>query len=117
MSRLSDSHAIEHRFEDLSIEIAGVRIDTGICGTAILASDPGYEFFVASITLDGTTREPFPKSGRLSRDRIPAGLRLNEPPAGDTSPNAVLFRILRDAIENSPEAVEAWRDEALMAAE
>jgi hypothetical protein len=114
---LSDSHAIEHRFDDLAIEIAGIRIDTGICGTAVLASDPGYEFFVASIVLDGTTFEHFPKPGRLSRDRIPAVLRLDEPPSGDVSQNAVLFRILRDAIENSPEAVEAWRDEALMAAE
>lgn len=114
---LADSHSIEYRFEDLTIEIAGVRIDTGICGTAILASDPGYEFFVASITLDGTTFEPFPKPGRISRDRISAVLRLDRPADGDTSDNAVLFRIVRDAIENSPEALERWRAERLMAAE
>lgn len=117
MSRLSDSHAIEHRFEDISIEISGVRIDSGFCGTAILRADPGYEFYVSEITLNGRVREPFPKPGRLSRDRIPAVLRLDDPPIGDTSQNAVLFRILRDAIENSPEAMEAWRDEVLMAAE
>lgn len=114
---LTDSHSIEYRFEDLAIEIAGVRIDTGICGMAVLASDPGYEFFVASITLDGTTFEPFPKPGRFWRYRIPAVLRLDEPPSGDTSQNAALFRIVRDAIENSPEALERWRTERLMAAE
>lgn len=114
---LADSHAIEFKFEDLAIEVAGVRIDTGICGTATLASDPGYEFFVASITLDGTTFEPFPKPGRISRDRISAVLRLDRPADGDTSDNAALFRIVRDAIENSRDALERWRDEQLMAAE
>ena len=108
---LADSHSIEYRFEDLAIEIAGVRIDTGICGTAVIASDPGYEFFVAAITLDGTTLAPFPKPGRLSRDRIPAILRLKEPQIGDTSPTADLFRILRNAIENDPGAMEAWQAE------
>lgn len=114
---LADSHAIEFKFEDLTIEIAGVRIDTGICGTAVLASDPSYTFFVASITLDGTTFEPFPKPGRISRDRISAVLRLDRPADGDTSDNAALFRIVRDAIENSPDALERWRNERLMAAE
>lgn len=114
---LADSHSIEFKFEDLAIEIAGIRIDTGICGTAVLANDPGYEFFVASITLGGTTFEPFPKPGRISRDRISAVLRLDCPADDDTSDNAALFRILRDAIENSPEALERWRDERLMAAE
>lgn len=114
---LADSHSIEYRFEDLAIEVAGIRIDTGICGMAVLASDPGYEFFVASITLDGTTFEPFPKPGRISRDRISAVLRLDRPADGDTSDNAALFRIVRDAIENSRDALERWRDEQLMAAE
>lgn len=114
---LADSHAIEFKFEDLAIEIAGVRIDTGICGTAVLAADPGYEFFVASITLDGTTFEPFPKPGRLRREIIKTVLRLDRPADGDTSDNAALFRIVRDAIENSPEAFERWCDEQLMAAE
>lgn len=114
---LADSHAIEFKFEDIAIEIAGVRIDTGICGTAVLASDPGYEFFVASIALDGATFEPFPKPGRISRDRISAVLRLDRPADGDTSDNAALFRIVRDAIENSRDALERWRDEQLMAAE
>ena len=114
---LADSHAIEFKFEDLTIEIAGVRIDTGICGTAVLVADPGYEFFVASVALDGTTFEPFPKPGRISRDRISAVLRLDRPADGDTSNSAALFRIVRDAIENSPEALERWRAERLMAAE
>ena len=114
---LSDSHAIEFKFEDLTIEIAGVRIDTGICGTAVLASDPGYAFFVASITLDGTTFEPFPKPGRISRDRISAVLRLDSPADGDVSNSAALFRIVRDAIENSPQALERWCAERFMAAE
>ena len=114
---LADSHSIEYRFEDLAIEVDGVRIDTGICGTAVLVSDPGYEFFVASVALDGTTFEPFPKPGRISRDRISAVLRLDRPADGDTSDNAALFRIVRDAIENSPEALERWRNEQLMAAE
>jgi len=108
---LADSHSIEYRFEDLAIEVADIRIDTGICGMAVLASDPDYTFFVASITLDGTTREPFSKPGRLSRDRIPAILRLKEPQIGDTSPTADLFRILRDAIEADPGAMEAWQTE------
>lgn len=108
---LADSHSIEYRFEDLAIEIAGVRIDTGIRGTAVLVSNPSYTFFVASITLDGTTREPFPKPGRISLDRIPTVLRLDEPPFDDIGPRAILFRILRGAIEADPGAMEAWQAE------
>lgn len=114
---LADSHAIDFKFEDLTIEIAGVRIDTGICGTAVIASDPGYEFFVASIALDGTTFEPFPKPGRLRREIIKTVLRLDRPADGDVSNNAALFRIVRDAIENSRDALERWRAERVMAAE
>jgi len=108
---LADSHSIEYRFEDLAIEIAGVRIDTGICGTAVLTSDPGYTFAVTAITLDGTTLAPFPRPGRFWRYRIPAILRLKEPQIGDTSPTADLFRILRDAIEADPGAMEVWQTE------
>jgi len=114
---MSPEHMIEFPFTDLTIEIAGVRIDSGLCGTAILKADPGYEFYVSAIVLNGRVREPFPEPGRLSHDWIDGVLRLERPSPCDTSTRAQLFRIIADAIHNSPEAAERWRAECKMAAE
>jgi hypothetical protein len=114
---ISDQHSTDYGFSDLQIEVGGVRLDSYIYGSAELASDPGYTFYVKSITLPGSTLEPFPKPRRLSRDRIEAKLTLTKPSATDVSTNAVLFRLLEAAIYSDPAASEAWADETLMAAE
>lgn len=114
---ISDQHSTDYEFADLQIEVGGVRLDSYIYGSAELASDPGYSFYVKSITLPGSTLEPFPKPGRLSRDRIEASVTIKRPAPDDMTPYAVLFRLLEAAIYSDRAASEAWADETLMAAE
>lgn len=108
---ISDQHSIEYEFEELSPTVGGVCLDIYISGTAELANDPGYHFYVRSITLDGTMLETFRKPGRLTRDRIKATVTLSRPQADDHSVEAVLFRLIEAAIYEDECALEAWRME------
>ena len=72
---LSDSHSIEYDFE-LQPVIGGVRLDSYFYGTAELANDGEYGFFVKAIWLDGTMPSPFAKGlgssfAAQQRDRRP----------------------------------------------
>lgn len=110
--KISDQHSIEYQFEELRPTVGGVCLDIYISGAAELANDPDYQFFVRSITLDGTVLEAFRKPGRLSRDRIKATVTLRRPVAGDHSVEAVLFRLIEAAIYEDECALEAWRMES-----
>ncbi len=111
-AKISDQHSIEWEFEELSPTIGGVRLDAMFGGTAVLAADSGYHFYVQSIWLGGSMKDVQAKPslfGGLPWKRTK--VELKRPEASDHSPEAVLFRLLESAIENDDRALDAWRRE------
>lgn len=111
-ARISAQHSITYHFEDVRPTIGGVRLDNGFFGTAELASDPGYTFYVRSIVLNGTVPDklaPRPMFGLRPRKNVVAV--LTKPKADDASPEAVLFRLIEDAIYEDSDAAEVWQAE------
>ena len=106
---LSNSHSIEHAFDDLYIEVGGVRVNICVSGSAELECDPGYGFVVKSITLDGTVPD---KSKAAS---IFFGLQRKEAKvtidANSDDNAAEFFGLLCDALYDDRGAQEAWQRE------
>lgn len=114
---ISDHHSVEYDFEELQPVIGGVRLDTYISGRAELACDPGYSFYVRSITLDGTVKDMSRRSplfgGEYRRD---AKVTITTPADDDHSEDAALFRLIAKVIDEDEKAHEAWRAEVEEAA-
>ena len=106
---LSDSHSIEYDFE-LQPVIGGVRLDSYFYGTAELANDGEYGFFVKAIWLDGTMPSPFAK-GLGRRERKPATVKLDQASPLNSAIEGHLFLLLRDALYEDEAAQEAWAAE------
>ncbi|TDR27766.1 hypothetical protein [Aquamicrobium defluvii] len=112
MNAISDQHSIEFEFKELQPSIGGVRLDIYISGVAELAADPGYQFYVKSIRLDGTTPDKFARPTLFGgRPRKAAITIINKPAKGDTSLEAQIFRWLESAIYDDELALRAWASE------
>lgn len=112
MNRLPDHHSIEFEFENLDIEVDGLKF-AEVTGTAELMNDDAYLFFVNHIVLNGRRHA----TGWRKWHTVPGILHLPRPAAGDTSPKARLFQMIEAALYDYEPAIEKWREQQLMAAE
>lgn len=109
---ISDQHSITYHFEDVRPTIGGVRLDNGFFGAAELSADPGYTFYVRSIVLNGTVPDKLARPTLFGgRPRKSVVAVLTRPAKDDTSPEAVLFRLIEDAIYEDSDAAEVWQAE------
>mgnify|MGYP006372460083 FL=1 len=99
----------EYPLEDLSITVGGIRIDTCFSGSAELAEDTGYEFYVKSILLDGRQQNTLPSPFIPRRSWVDAKLLL-ERGAGSPEEQA-LFKLISDALYADEAACNHWRSE------
>lgn len=84
----SDSWSYEHEFEELEIEIDGILVGE-FSGVAELATDPGYTFYVKSITLSGTRYERRP--GWFARRAVSTKVHLTKPAGKPSTLSEHLF--------------------------
>ena len=102
----------EYTFEDLSITVGGIRLDTCFSGSAELAEDTGYEFYVKWVMLEGREQVPTPNPFRpslVSLKWVDAKLLLER---GAGSPEEqMLFKLISDALYADEAACNHWRSE------
>lgn len=109
---LSNSHSIEYAFDDLYIDVGGVRVNIYVSGSAELENDPGYGFFVRSITLNGDVPDQMPGAHVVSRfARKPAKVTLEANNLNAHTREPDLFAVLCDALYEDRGAKEAWQAE------
>lgn len=113
MNALSDSHSIQHSFEELEVEEDGFSFGC-FSGTAELASNGDGDFYVKHIILDVVKRV----------QRVPGGVKwpvqtsMNLPRISNETRTfkAHLFRKIETALYANDAAKEAWASEILEAA-
>lgn len=94
--------------EEYGIDIGGVHVGN-FNGFATLERDPGYEFIVTAIELDG-------EGHRIIRTRIGGTRRIKSDAKiiltkdEQTAPGQFLFKALSDAIYADPHASRFWAD-------
>lgn len=103
-------HSTEYEFTNLSITVAGIRLDTEFAGTAELAEDTDGEFYVKWIVLAGRQKVHHRALMSLGGYQWQDAKLLLERGAGDEDEKR-LFTLLAKAIEADGAAYDHWRSD------
>ena len=95
-AKIADSWSCEYEFEELEIEIDGISVGS-FSGTAELAVDPGYTFYVKAITLNGTRYEH--QRGWFARRAVSTKVHLTKPDGKPSTFSEHLFAALAERLD------------------
>lgn len=96
LQQVADSWSCEYEFEELEIEIDGISVGS-FSGTAELAVDPGYTFYVKAISLNGSQYERQP--GSFFRRPVSKKVHLARPAGVPSTLSEHLFVAIAAALD------------------
>jgi hypothetical protein len=111
--KISDSHSINHTFEELEVEEAGLFLGSFWGHAELALNDPADgDFYVKHIVLRGDRDVSMPSALRPDRrKRVPGFIALPRPAKDSMTFAAHLFRKIEAALYADEVAQAAWQQE------